>query len=427
MAGREEMIETAYSLLFLARGRHPIIMNKLRFAGAWANRPRDLANLSRFASRELERPLNWQVIPIDRDWPEWTDSPILYIASHQAPKLTDADFAKLRHFVEAGGMLFTQADGGADLFNNFVLELARKIVPAYEWSDLPLDHEIYSMNYKIEPKPRLRCITNGSRILMLHSPQDLAQYWQLRSEKTQRNVFELGVNLFIYAAGKADLRNRLSSNYLPPAKQEATYHIPLARLKYGGAWDPEPGAFPRFAKWLKYQTGYDLDLTTIGVSELDSAKFPIVHLTGTAPWTPSDAEGAILRRYVDDGGVLLIDACGGAWPFGQSVSSAILPKVFAGAAMSIVVPEHPILAGTKDGMDNLPKPQLRAYAEQKLGKTAGRIEMYRLGKGRIVYSSIDLTSGLLGTNTWGILGYKPSYAQSLVKNVLLWANDGAVD
>ncbi|HEV8606847.1 MAG TPA: hypothetical protein VGQ99_15995, partial [Tepidisphaeraceae bacterium] len=56
-AGREEMIETSYSLLFLARGRHPIIMNKLRFAGAWANRPRDVANLARFASRELERPL----------------------------------------------------------------------------------------------------------------------------------------------------------------------------------------------------------------------------------------------------------------------------------------------------------------------------------------------------------------------------------
>jgi hypothetical protein len=427
IAGREEMIETAYSLLFLARGRHPIIMNKLRFAGAWANRPRDLANLSRFASRELERPLNWQVIPIERDWTEWMDSPILYLASHQAPKLTETDIAKLRQFIDAGGMLYTQADGGAEIFNNFILELSRKLLPAFEWTELPLDHEIYSLNYRIEPKPKLRCISNGSRILMLHSPQDLAQFWQLRSEKSQRNVFELGVNMFIYAAGKADLRNRLSSNYLPAAKDEPSFLIRLARLKYGGLWNPEPGAFPRFAKWFKYQTGYDLDLRTIGVSELDVAHFPVVHITGTAPWTPSDAETAALRRYVSDGGVLLIDACGGAWPFGQSISNAVLPNVFAGAAMSIVGPEHALLAGNGEGMENLSKPQLRAFTEQKLGKAAGRIEMYKLGKGKIIYSSIDLTSGLLGTNTWSILGHKPVYAQSFVKNVLLWVSDGAVD
>ena len=51
----QELTETAYCLLFLARGRHPILMNKLRFDGFWANRPRDVANLARFASKELER------------------------------------------------------------------------------------------------------------------------------------------------------------------------------------------------------------------------------------------------------------------------------------------------------------------------------------------------------------------------------------
>ena len=324
-------------------------------------------------------------------------------------------------------MIFTHADGGAESFNNFVLELSRKILPAFEWSDLPLDHEIYSLNYKIEPRPKLRCITNGSRILMLHSPQDISQYWQLRSEKSQHNIFELGVNLFLYAAGKADLRNRLSGNVLPPAKEEASYTIRLARLKYGGLWDPEPGAYPRFAKWFKYQTGYELDLRTINVAEMDVAHFPIVHITGTAPWTPSDAEAAILRRYVNDGGVILIDACGGAWPFGQSVSNALLAKIFSGASMSVVGPEHPLLAGNGEGMENLARVQLRTFTEQKLGKAAGRFEIYRLGKGKIIYSPLDLTSGLLGTNTWSILGYKPAYAQSFVKNVLLWVSDGAVE
>ena len=134
------------------------------------------------------------MIPIERDLTEWMDSPILYLASHQAPKLGEKEIEKLRKFIEAGGMLYTQADGGAEAFNAFVIELSRKLLPNYEWTDLPLDHEIYSLNYRVDPKPKLRCISNGSRILMLHSPQDLAQYWQLRSEKTQRNAFEQAVD-----------------------------------------------------------------------------------------------------------------------------------------------------------------------------------------------------------------------------------------
>src|SRR5207248_8214444 len=76
--GESNVIETAYHLLFLSRGRHPILMNKLRFDGYWANRPRDLANLARFAGKQLERPLNWQVVPLDNDYTDWMDSPILY-------------------------------------------------------------------------------------------------------------------------------------------------------------------------------------------------------------------------------------------------------------------------------------------------------------------------------------------------------------
>src|SRR5690606_24710054 len=97
--GRSDgLIETSYQLLFLSHGRHPIFMNKLRFErgvgeklaggpvpGYWSNRPRDVANLTRYASRELERSFNWQVVDLGREWHDWLDCPVLYIASHQPP------------------------------------------------------------------------------------------------------------------------------------------------------------------------------------------------------------------------------------------------------------------------------------------------------------------------------------------------------
>ena len=71
--------------------RHPILMNKLRFNGYWANRPRDAANLAKYATTQLARPINWQVVPLAVDWTQWMDSPILYMASHEPPTLSDAD------------------------------------------------------------------------------------------------------------------------------------------------------------------------------------------------------------------------------------------------------------------------------------------------------------------------------------------------
>jgi len=38
-----------------------------------------------------------------------------------------------------------------------------------------------------------------------------------------------------------------------------------------------------------------------------------------------------------------------------------------------------------------------------------------------VSTDLDITTGLLGTNTWGILGYRPEYATSLVKNWILYS------
>lgn len=121
-------VETPYMLLFLARGRHPIMMNKLRFPTFWANRPHDVENLARFASHEIERPLNWQVVPIEHDWIDWMDSPILYLASHKwIYSIDDADVKKLRQFVLAGGMLFTQADGDSPEFDRFAHDLAHRV------------------------------------------------------------------------------------------------------------------------------------------------------------------------------------------------------------------------------------------------------------------------------------------------------------
>ncbi|MGA2496634.1 MAG: DUF4159 domain-containing protein [Tepidisphaeraceae bacterium] len=423
--GERSEVQNAYCLLFLARGRHPILMNKLRFDGAWANRPRDLANLARYASAQLERPLNWQIVPLSRDWTDWADSPILYLASHEPVSLKEQDYVKLRRYINSGGLLFTHADGGSPRFNQFVLDLGRKLAPDYEWTDLPADHDVYSVNFPIAAKPRMRCISNGVRLLMLHSPEDISQWWQLRADKTRTPVFEFGTNLFIYEAGKGDLRNRLTSTVIPPPRDAAGFNVLIAQVRYGGNWNPEPGALERFASLFQYQTGYGLLREVVDMEDLRAARWPIAVMTGTAPFTPSARQIENLRKFVEDGGTLYIDAAGGSGLFSTSVHASMLAAAFPGKTTSVLGETHPVIAGSGDGMDDLAKPQLRPYAERKLGRAAARVEMLTSGAGRVIFSPVDTTFGLLGTNTWGVLGYKPAYAQGLLKNVILWAMDGA--
>ena len=423
--GRDAIIDTAYTLLFLSRGRHPILMNKLRFEGQWANRPRDIANLTRFAGRELERPLNWQVVNLQSDWSDWLDAPILYLAGSQPPKLNPADLEKLRQFVEAGGLLFTHCDANNDSFNRFAYDLAAKLFPSYEMQDLPPNDELYSLQYKIAfPRPRLRVVRNGTRILMVHSPQDLAGAWQQRAEKTKRGEFELGVNLFIYAAGKADLRNRLASPYLPEPAEQPTGTVKVARLKYPGNWDPEPGAWRRFARYFQGQTGVEAQTKAIEIKDLadqTAEEITFAHLTGTAAHTFNDADASALAAFVERGGVLLIDNCGGSPAFAASVQT-LLTKAFPNTKPQAMKGDHPLLKGDGAALTDLSKPRLRPYALAKLGPPSPHLHLLTGGKGTVIYSDIDLTSGLLGTHTWGILGYDPSYAQELLKNVVIWTS-----
>jgi hypothetical protein len=262
--GFDTLADTAFTLLFLARGRHPIFMNKLKFDGHWSNRPHDIANLTRFTRQETERQLNWQVVGIDRDWRDWADAPILYIASHEAPRVWTQDFDKLRAFALAGGLIFTHADSDSEAFSAFVETLAKRLFPEFAMKDVSPEDLLFTGQFKLKsPLPKLRGVHNGTRWLLVHSPKDLNTAWQTRSEKVERKNFELGVNLFAYATGMADLRNRLDSTYIPAPTDKPVAQIKLAQLQYAGNWDPEPFAWQRSARWLQWETDVALDIAPL--------------------------------------------------------------------------------------------------------------------------------------------------------------------
>lgn len=427
----ENPIATSFRLLFLARGRHPIMFNKARFDGSWANYPRDSANLARFASHELERPVNSQVVWLSHNWTDWTDCPILYLASHKAPNLAPRDLDNLRNFVQAGGMLFTHADGGSSEFNEFVKDLASHLFPEYPFGDLPPDHPVFSSIYNLKPRPKLQGVSNGARLFIVHSPNDLAKTWQIHDWRKNVPPCQLGVNLFIYAAGRRDLRNRLDTIYVPAPKSSPTYVFHVARLKFSGNWNPEPFAWTRFSHRLQWQTGYSVETVTVDARKLLPSTAPVAHLTCATAFVPSAEEIRALRRYVAEGGVLIIDRCGGALFIDPGAANGVLAPLFPGVNGHTLTSVDPLLNAFANGMEDLSKVQLRAFvtqsrvsAERAPSSLPATPIIISVGKGHVLYTPLDLTCGLLGVNTWGIAGYEPGYAESFVKNALIWTADG---
>jgi hypothetical protein len=199
--------------------------------------------------------------------------------------------------------------------------------------------------------------------------------------------------------------------------------IKVARVKYAGNWNPEPMSWTRFARHFQRETDVMVDVSTTDWDKLDTAKVDVAVLTGTAAYTPTQAETDAMVKFVDAGGVLLIDPCGGSGDFGESVR-IMLGRAFPSAPMQLLPRDHPIVRESGPGMDDLTTPALRAYTRQRTSNHPGRLEILKSGKGRVIYSPLDFTTGLLGANTWGIFGFEPVYAEALVKNILLWSATG---
>jgi len=413
----------AYALLFLARGRNPVVFNKLQYNGPWNARPRDDANLTAYLSKKYEHALNWQVVDLQSNPEEWQDAPILLITGSHDPKFTPEDIAKIKRFIDAGGMVFSTSDGSSEEFTAAIRKSAAAVVDnKYEMRELPRDHVIYSqaMAVKVANPPRMLAMSNGVREVWVHSPVDMGAAWH-RHAYASEAMFQVPTNIYFYATGKASPRNKLQSLVVNTTGAKASKTLGLARISYGGNWDPEPGAWPRMAKLALRDFGTDVPITAVKPAELDPKKTPLAVMTGTARFTLSPDEIQQLKTYLDNGGTLLADATGGSPGFTESFLD-LVKNLSTQATLEHIPATDPLYHDLQDHSSDhsgqlvqYRKAWLMANGMAREGKLLG---LKKDGRWSVIFSAEDLTHGLLGTNTWGVLGYAPDTAQEIARGII---------
>ncbi|MBI5722811.1 MAG: DUF4159 domain-containing protein [Planctomycetes bacterium] len=431
--------ETAYAVLFLIRGQRGVIMNRLEYDGDWNNRPRALANFCRWAEGVYEQEVNWQIITLKSDVGEWHDAAVVAVSGSKAPKFSDEDIAKLRTYVQQGGTIFSMTEcGGVAAFGKGMKDVYRKMFPKYEMADAGRDHPVYTTQYKLGPAVRLSMISNGIRPLAIHTDVDLPLSWQTYAVATARLNFEAAANVLMYVTDK-QIKNRGSTLWPSEPAKAPGKSIKAARLRYAGNYDPEPLALQRFARLMGKL--YDLKIecvpgpgfpasapaggppdslppTGIAAGEL-TGDIKLAVLTGTGAFKLSDDDKQAIKKWVEAGGLLVVDAGGGAKGFADSARELI--GELWGADNLLPMPISSPVYQLKD--ITIEKVRYRKVTRAKIGGIREpRLLAVQAGdRPKVVFSAEDLTGGLVGYSSWGIDGYESESAFDLIRNLALYA------
>src|SRR5205823_4602572 len=86
----------------------------------------------------------------------------------------------------------------------------------------------------------------------------------------------------------------------------------------------------------------DLEIKPVNLNKGAIAKeTKIAHLTGTTKFKLEDPARQELKRFIDAGGTLVIDAAGGSSAFAQAAEAEIA-AIFPGESLKAIPPEHAI-------------------------------------------------------------------------------------
>ena len=440
--------DVCFSLLFLARGQNPFLVNKLRYDGPWNEHPREAANLSKWYSKRIESELLWQIVSIDSDPLEMHDAPVMIMSGSGELKLTDKQKAALRQFMEDGGLLIASANAQDDAFVHSMKLLLGELFPQFPARPLAADHLAMS-SIQVPSRPvQIMGVSNGIRelCLLLHDG-DTPRDWAMMRLKEKPESFEVAANILAYATDKGRFRVRGDGHAvsidpeITPARTAT-----LGRIQHGGNWNPEPGGWRRINALLHNQNSVSLKIEPIKLGDGALAGQKFAHWTGTEPFVLSETEIADLRGLIARGGTLIVDAAGGNEDFARSVEKE-LPKLIAGSQWEPIAADDPIFADTKPK----PLPYTKVYQKEeappkgakplpisvnhadgplsveyrRFGRASGQatgLEIKGLRVGRrwaVVFSPHDLTAGLVGHNVDGIRGYAPATATEIVRRVIV--------
>ncbi len=321
----QPIITTSFGLLFLSKGRTPVLVTKFAWGNFrkgqandntviieldrgglattkpdWNRKHNDTRNVVEFAAREIfeNAPLSWQVydarlqglnddnLKIDSEVGSLLQSPVLYLNGHGAMPFVGraadplgAEEKLLKRYVEEGGFLVAEACCGDKEFAASFEALIGRICTGSTLRRMPPEHAIWTMFPGITPAdfPDLMYLDRGCRTVAVFSPSPLAGYWEEarfmpvdgRAPKNRgEKAFCLSRNIIAYATGMELPKPKLTKTLLVNAADAgiARSKFRALQLKYisdeGAQPPPAADALRNLMAFLGQNAKLDVALTS---------------------------------------------------------------------------------------------------------------------------------------------------------------------
>jgi len=457
------MIATSFSLLFLSKGKTPVLIHKMMhgplprsLGGDWNNDPNDVRNLTDYCSQQVFKkdgrpvPLTWQAFDASRlpaanadAVAEMLQAPVLYLSGHLPLELTEREEKLLVEFVEQGGFIFAEACCGRKEFADSFRALVHRLWEGKRTLEpLADDDPIWSAAFRVPPRSfNLEGVKFGCKTSIVLAPRDLSCF--LESNKLDDPdvllAFRTAANVIAYATGLEAPKDKLETIHLTSKREDPIQRnfLQVGQIKYSDDdWQPAPKAMRNLMDYVRERYRVDVIAQTkpipLGSPNLYNHKFLYMHGRRALSFTDEGGRSADvppqhvknLRRHLESGAILLADACCGSEQFDQSFRE-LMRRAFPDRKLEPIAEDDPLFSD-KVGKE-ITLLQCRTRRGAPYAAVKPQLEGIRLHADDpkspwiVIYSKYDLGCALDRHTSGDCLGYNHESALELAAQVVLYA------
>lgn len=447
-------IATALAMLFLSKGRRPVLMAKLEHGPGedWNNHQSDVAHLTARVEKLWGLDLTWQIFDSDAaSIDDLLQAPVLFVSGSKAPQLAGTE-AKMRGYLDRGGFLFAEAccvNGNA--FEQGFRKYLDGVFPEgeYKLRRAGPEHPIWRIEELVQPNSPyvggLWTVEYGCRTCVVFSELDLSCYWELYGQGRTRGLPDvvrnrlddanaIGVNVVAYATNREPKGKEESFTgggellELNAAGSRGT--IQIAKLQHGGGCNDAPGALVNLLRTAA-QGDLQLRVSTnefpVRADDKSLRRFHMAFMHGRHDFRLTPGERAALQEYLTFGGTLFADSICASKEFAVAFRRE-MKALFPQASLRRIPVDDPLFSSATGGYD-IQKvwrrdPAVR-QADQPLRtrnlEVAPELEGIQIdGRWAVVFSPYDISCALERHESPECRGYTQKDAARIGLNVLMY-------